>query len=376
MEHTGSRTSSSWYGLTNHAFGSTVAIDGTTIVVGALYSSYGRGYLYAFTRSGSTWTGKYITNQKNGFATSLALDGDILAVGRPHYGGSGWRNGYVYIYTRSSGSWSQRAALSPNDYTNGQDDFGASVALSGTTLAIGAPKSNPYKVGQSGSRATDAGVVYIYTGSGNSWTKQATLTASTKARGDLFGSTLALSGGTLFAGVPGADSSAGAVYTFTGSGGTWTQQQKLTASDGIGGDSFGSALSASGNKLVVGAYTRDSSTGSAYLFTDDGTAWTQKHAFTASDKATGDAFAFSVGTDAYTSTTIIGAYKEDPGEVPTPLPARHTFSLFLLTGCVITPRRTNVFLAPRMITRWMISPPIIAGGVMATEAGRIQALVR
>ncbi|EPY00121.1 FG-GAP repeat protein, partial [Magnetospirillum fulvum] len=84
---------------------------------------------------------------------------------------------------------------------------------------------------------TDAGALYVFTRSGGTWTQASKLTASDKAAGDNFGSSVSLSsdGNTAVVGASGADpggiSNAGAAYVFTRSGGTWTQQAKLTASD-------------------------------------------------------------------------------------------------------------------------------------------------
>src|SRR5690606_8690459 len=111
------------------------------------------------------------------------------------------------------------------------------LALDGNTLAV----SSYY-------RDNSAGVVYIYTRTAGVWTLQATLTANDRAIGDLFGVALALDGDTLAVSAPGADTAggtdSGAVYVFTRSGGTWTQQAKLVTNSPASGAGRSVALEA------------------------------------------------------------------------------------------------------------------------------------
>ena len=107
---------------------------------------------------------------------------------------------------------------------------------------------------------TDAGAVYVFTRSGTSWSQQAELTASDAAANDGFGSSVALSGDTALVGAAGktvgGQSDAGAVYVFTRSGTSWTQQAELTASDAAAGDNFGCSVALSGDTALVGAYSK------------------------------------------------------------------------------------------------------------------------
>jgi FG-GAP repeat len=95
--------------------------------------------------------------------------------------------------------------------------------------------------------------------------RQATLTASDRAKHDNFGWSVALSGSTAVVGADAKNSGTGAAYVFTRSGSTWTQQAKLTVSGG-GNDFFGNSVTLSGTTAVVGAYGRKSFTGAAYVF--------------------------------------------------------------------------------------------------------------
>ncbi|MFN7352290.1 MAG: integrin [Burkholderiales bacterium] len=142
--------------------------------------------------------------------------------------------------------------------TAANDEFGTSVALSGdgNTLAVGAP-------GEDGS-ASDSGAVYVFTRSGGSWSQQGSpIKATSPALGDRFGSAVALSndGNTLVVGAPGRNVDAGSAYVFVRSGISWTEEDNLTASNAEAGDGFGAsvALSNDGNTLAVGAPFEDSS---------------------------------------------------------------------------------------------------------------------
>jgi len=143
--------------------------------------------------------------------------------------------------------------------------FGNSVAVSGDTAVIGALDDD-----DAGSLS---GSAYVFTRSGTTWMQQAKLTASDAAERDRFGRSVAVSGDTA---VIGANldffisKTSGSAYVFTRSGTTWSEQAKLTASDGVTGDFFGTSVAVSGDTVVVGAGgtggSGDTATGAAYIF--------------------------------------------------------------------------------------------------------------
>ena len=145
--------------------------------------------------------------------------------------------------------------------------------------------------------------------------------------GDNFGYSVAIDGDIAVIGVPFDNdngSGSGSVYVFTRSGSIWSEQQKLTASDGEGLDEFGHSVAIDGNTVVVGAHNDgdrwDSGgldSGSAYVFTRSGTNtrgwWSEQAKLTASDAATRDNFGTSVAIDG--DTAVIGArYDDDNGK--------------------------------------------------------------
>ncbi len=159
--------------------------------------------------------------------------------------------------------------------------FGWSVALDGDTALIGAYLDDD--VGQANS-----GSVYVFTRSGTGWIQEATLTANDSAANDNFGNSVAIFGDTALVGAyldddVGSDS--GSVYVFTRSGTNWSQQDKLTAGDGMNGDKFGKSLAFDGHTALVGAFLDDGTdqadSGSAYVFTRSGSSWIQQAKLTA-----------------------------------------------------------------------------------------------
>ena len=234
------------------------------------------------------------------------------------------------------------------------------VSADGTTIAVGAQHERSASRGINGDEtddsAYDAGAVYVFTGGGANWTQEAYIKASNADSGDHFGNYVALSadGNTLAVaayweasaatGVNGDQSDnslrlAGAVYIFTRSGGTWSQQAYLKASntgnatwdDGsVDGDQFGTsvAISGDGNTVAVGAITEDSnasgsdgdqaddsatSAGAVYIFTRTGTTWTQQtylKAPTPTEFTNGDMFGYSIGLNADGNTLAVGVYDE------------------------------------------------------------------
>jgi uncharacterized repeat protein (TIGR03803 family) len=279
----------------NDLFGTSVAIDGFTAVVGAPGKNLTNGAAYVFVRSGTTWTQQAELIASDGapndqFGFSVAISGSTAVVGA--YEKNSY-TGAAYVFVRSGTTWTQQAELTASDGAGG-DAFGISVAISGSTAVVGAEGKNFL-----------AGVAYVFVSSGTTWTQQAELTASDTVTGELFGVSVAISDSTAVVGAIGYNVSFGAVYVFVRSGTTWTQQAELTASDGVADDGLGYSVAVSGSTVVAGAPGKNSSTGAAYVFVRSGTTWTQQAELTASDGAPQDAFGTSVASSG--STAVAGA---------------------------------------------------------------------
>jgi len=297
-------------------FGYSVSVSGDTAVIGARYEDTGgsdAGAAYVFTRSGGSWTqqAKLMASDAQSsdrFGGSVAVSGDTAVIGASNADAGGSGAGAAYVFTRTGGSWTQQAKLMASD-AQANDNFGYSVAVSGDTAVIGAPYED--------TGGSDAGAVYVFTRTGGSWTQQAKLMASDAQANDNFGYSVAVSGDTAVIGArleATGGSGAGAAYVFTRTGGSWTQQAKLMASDAQVNDYFGWSVAVSGDTAVIGAQFEDtggSGAGAAYVFTRTGGSWTQQAKLMASDAQANDNFGYSVSVSG--DTAVIGARLEDTG---------------------------------------------------------------
>ncbi|MHC4069371.1 MAG: FG-GAP repeat protein [Planctomycetota bacterium] len=225
------------------------------------------------------------------FGLSVAVSGDYAVVGAPSDEDNGYASGSGYIFVRDGNNWGQQAKLLPSD---GQEDdnFGDSVSISGDYCIIGAHVDDD--------NGQYSGSAYIFVQDGNSWVQQAKLLASDGAAYDYFGRPVSICDDYAIVGAKGDDDngySSGSAYIFVRDGNSWVQQAKLTASDGQEYDYFGSSVSISGDYCVVGAYEDDdngNASGSAYMFKREAELWSEQAKLTASDGAAGDWFGISV----------------------------------------------------------------------------------
>ena len=245
------------------------------------------------------------------FGSSVAISGGTVVVGA--YGDNGF-SGSAYVFERSGpGTWTQEnlvandAEPKPSSFALG-DNFGSSVAISDGTIVVGAYADDDDE------RGINSGSVYVFEKKNGVWTQEK-LFANDAAKYDYFGRSVAISGGTVVVGADGDDglngdkSRSGSAYVFERSGsGTWTQE-KLVADDAAKDDKFGRSVAISDGTVVVGAYADDddergTNSGSAYVFEKKDGAWTQEKLF-ANDAAEFDIFGQSVAIDG--DTIVVGA---------------------------------------------------------------------
>ncbi len=304
-------------------FGHSVAISGDYAIVGAYWddigSNYEQGSAYIFQRSGTSWYEYYKLTANDGaefaqFGISVSISGDYAIVGAAYDDiGSNTNQGSAYIFHRSGTSWTQQIKLTASDGATG-DNFGASVSISGDYAIVGAVNDD---IGSN----TNQGSAYIfaYDSGVSTWVYTNKLTASDGATNDYFGASVSISGDYAIVGAYGDDigsnTNQGSAYIFHRSGTSWTQQAQLTASDGESGDYFGHSVSISGDYAITGAYYdnigSNTDQGSAYIFYKSGTSWTQQIKLTASDGVTGEWFGFSVSISG--DYAIVGALNDAIG---------------------------------------------------------------
>ena len=249
------------------------------------------------------------------FGHTVALSGNHVLVGAPKANRVGpdgdkvLQAGTFYAFVRNKDNWEPQRGekFNPKDVAKVSDHFGASASMSGNTAVIGAPGRDD--------AGENSGAAYIFVLSGN-WEEQAKLIANDGAKGDGFGTAVSISRGKVIVGAPDDDdggTSSGSAYIFVGKGKTWTQQAKLTAKDAAPSDEFGISVSISGNTAIVGAATHSHGgidrSGAAYIFVGDGETWTQQAKLTAKDAAPRDRFGTSVAIHGL--STMIGAPRSD-----------------------------------------------------------------
>ena len=367
-------------------FGYSVAVSGDTVVVGAVReasstrgvnstpneSAFGSGAAYVFVRSAGVWTQQgYLkpaavgtTQALDEFGYSVDVSDDTVVVGArledtsttgvnstPNE--SARDSGAAYVFVRSAGAWTQQAYLKPAAVgtTQESDSFGASVAIWGDTLVVGAPFEDGTATGvnstpdDTSGQDFNFGAAYVFVRSAGVWTQQAYLKPAAFGNTpvfDNFGNSVDVSSDTVVIGAYQEDSSttgvnstpnesasaAGAAYIFVRTAGIWTQEAYLKPAS-VGNtqavDLFGGSVATSGDTVVVGAGGEASSTtgvnsapnesanrsGAVYVFGRSAGVWSQQAYLKPSAIGTtqaGDGFArVAVAGD----TVVVGASGED-----------------------------------------------------------------
>ncbi len=236
------------------------------------------------------------------FGGAVAIDGDVIVIGAPEVDGVGSSSGAAYVFRFDGAEWAQEQKLTAFD-TEGGDDYGYSVAVSGDTIIVGANRDDLPGLSRAGS-------AYVYRFVAGSWEHEDHLTAPDAAADDRFGTSVAIDGDTLVVGATHDDDglpNAGAGYVFTRSGTKWTEQDKLTADIPTGTNPHvGRSASIDGDVVVLGAWQAapagQFTVGAAYVFRRNGAVWPQEQKLTASDAADFSQFGQAVSI----SGTVIG----------------------------------------------------------------------
>jgi len=332
----------------SHRFGSAIALDGDTLVVGAplsdRHSVRYSGEAYIFVRSGGTWVleqvllppivepfwvfGRFVAisgdtvvichgayadqtyvyvRSTNGWVleqtlevrgTTAAIDGDTILIGSKDGDILNWNDGGVaYIFVRNNGTWTLQQTLTPDD-SSAKDDFGVSVALNGNTAVISA-------LGDS-DLTDESGRAYVFVRQDTNWIQTQKLRANDPQRGALFGWSIALKDDLLAIGAQGNPdqgyTNAGSAYVFARIAGTWVQQQKLCASNSGPRDGFGYSIALNTNQLVIGQFDEaypsvdQIPSGAAYVFTNSSGSWIAQVKLAPNEGQLGDLFGAAVAS--------------------------------------------------------------------------------
>ena len=300
-----------------------------------------------------------------GRTLAMSRDGNTLAVASPDESSAATGvngnqkdetasgSGAVYVFTRGGAGkpWAQQAYLKASN-TDAYDSFGFSLALSadGSTLAVTATREDSNASGINGTQtdnsAEDSGAAYVFARTGGKWSQQAYVKASNTDAGDQFGWSVTLSddGNTMAVGAPTesskargvngdqADNSAanaGAVYVFSRTGVTWSQQSYLKGAQTDAGDLFGFCvdLSSDGKTLAICGFDEDGGvpgingneadnskggSGCVYIFVRDGATWKQTTYLKQSNlNHNQDAFGSALALSGDGKTLVVDAADED-----------------------------------------------------------------
>jgi hypothetical protein len=255
-------------------FGSTVDVSGSTLVTGDPTESsieVSSGAIYVFQRFGTNWVQQAflkpnIVNPNVNFGSSVAIDGDTVIAGAPLQGNR--TQGAVYIFVRTGTNWVQQALLQPLDLTIGAA-FGTDVAIQGNLAVVGAPGQN---IG-----GLHGGAVYIYLRTGTMWNLVQTLVSQPNADTLEFGSSVAIDNGTIVVGAEAktvnGQGFAGAVDLYVLNGTNWVFAQEVTATDPRQSAFFGRVVDISSGNIIVGApfdSEDGQNAGAAYIFSNVG----------------------------------------------------------------------------------------------------------
>ncbi|MCB9228921.1 MAG: hypothetical protein H6618_04850 [Deltaproteobacteria bacterium] len=346
-------------------FGTSVAISGNTLVVGAPYEDSNQttvtngssassddtngdsGAVYIFTRSGSTWTqSAYLKAPNNDagdlFGKSVAIDTDTVIVGATgedsidntvtngttaSADNTGSGKGAAYVFKRTTGTWAQEAYLKVYQNGGSLSGVGQAVDIDGDLAVVSTQSSNCRDVvvnspntACSNYAGVGFGAVWVFQRSGSTWAQEAYLSTPVIDNGDFIGASISLSGDTIVAGSVGEDSAAGtiingstassdgslsnagAAYVFVKSGGLWAQQAFLKPSNPHEEALFGTSVAVEGDYIVVGAPAE----GSAGTSVINGTT-------SAADSATdyGAAYVFSRSGTTWSQAAFLKASNHD-----------------------------------------------------------------
>ena len=302
-------------GAAGDIFGCSVSISEDMLVVGARTNdtdiSFNTGSAYVYTRTGTLWSLDQKLFAFDGansdlFGSSVSVDGDTVVVGATGDNDLGVTSGSAYVYSRTGATWSLDQKLTAFDGAT-KDYFGESVSVSGDTVVVGAHQDDNNEL--------NSGSAYVYSRTGATWSLDQKLTAFDGAADDYFGKSVSVSGNTVVVGAYQDDdngSNTGSTYVYTRTENIWSLEQKLSAFDGGSFDLFGESVSVSGDTLVVGAHWDDdkgSKSGSAYAYTRSGTTWSLEEKLTAFDGAKDDYFGASVSVSG--DTLVVGAWGND-----------------------------------------------------------------
>jgi choice-of-anchor B domain-containing protein len=294
-------------GATNgDGFGSAIAIDGNTLLVGSTKADSGRGAVYLFTReatSGWRESGRITAPQgkaDDGFGGNLLVSGDRAYIANgPQQGRAS-----VYVFKRNGTTWAAETTFTQLD-TMPNTQFGAALAASGSRLMIGSSRAD-----------SGTGAVYVYNRDpAGAWKMEVRIPSPgpMTGRNAQFGSAIVLRGDTALIGAVN-DRVAGAVWVFARDTvqNRWNPVNRALPFDGSFGSRFGAAIAEVGSELWVGSNGANGFSGRVYRITRDTTGFTGSTKLSAPGVEDGERFGERIAAAGSLVAVTIG--NDDYGE--------------------------------------------------------------
>ena len=221
--------------------------------------------------------------------SSVDIHGNTMVVGAYGNDRHTSESGAVHVFTRTGDGWSEPVILTVDEgYW-----FGRTVAIYGDTIVAS-------------TRTADGGAVHVFTHANNTWAKSDTLSIN-GTYGVYFGRNVDIYEDTIVVGadvVLTSDTSPGSAYIFTRTDDSWSESQKIVASDGSRGDHFGWDVAIDKNTIIVGSFKN-----ALYVFDVNNGVWNQTQKITSADSARYDYF--GKRADIHENTIIVGATGDD-----------------------------------------------------------------
>jgi hypothetical protein len=282
-------------GFEGDYFGYSVSISGDYVVIGAPQNddladnvlSDSTGKAYVFKKEGAKWIEEKKLLAADGsandlFGFSVSISNEYIIIGAPSGNNS---TGTSYLFKRDGTNWEEDQKLLASDGSR-YDNFGKSVSISNEYVIVGAFFNNDL-----------TGSAYIFKHEGKNWIEKQKLKPGDDSTAAFFGYSVSISDNQLIVGAPTVDDTTGWAYVFRREGKKWIEEQKLKASNNTTRTFFGWSVSISGDYAIVGDPFDDDNgllSGSAYLFKSGNGTWTEIQKLTASDAAVVDYYGWSV----------------------------------------------------------------------------------
>ncbi|MFK8011132.1 MAG: Ig-like domain-containing protein [Marinicellaceae bacterium] len=288
-------------------FGTDIKVDGSRAVISAVSSSDMPGVFsvstYVYELVGAVWTfstklEKSSSNVSSG-GYSVDLSGDTIVVGSIDS---------VYVFKNLAGIWSESDNLVSSDFENG-DQFGRFASLSGDTLLVSSLYDRDYGI--------SSGSAYIFDFSNTTWTESTKLRGDTGGQYNSFGNSVSVSGDLAVIGVQTEDDNglkSGAAYVYALKSGSWVQEDRLTASDGISNHFFGGNVDIDGERIVVSAVNDNqvaNTAGAVYIYDKDINGVWVETKIVASDGTNFDRFGTDLSLDG--DILVVGSEDDENG---------------------------------------------------------------